>query len=313
MLKNNHIGSAILSALFIMILVAIAATAMSLRLQIDINRTQLIQTMSSLKNAASAIEAQAIQKLIKNGLTFNKNNKQNIDADLNLPFLLWQNNIKASVDIIDLQSKFNVNNLKNSEQLKNLTLLIKNVDTNISPQSAFLITLQTQEWITKKNPNLLNLSSANFYAKQDPPYYPSHKLFSSITEWRLVKGVTQTIYNQLFPFVTALPEETKLNLNTASAEVLKSFTLMAKKSAIENVLQLRGDTGFKTLDEALNNPSIKKLGFKANELTLTSEYFLIRAHATNQENDIILFTIVKRSIESSGVKLSVIQQTINTL
>lgn len=313
MLRNNHSGSAILSALFIMILVAIAATAMSLRLQIDINRTQLIQTMGSLKNAASAIEAKAIQKLINNGLTFNKNNKQNIDIDLKLPPLLWQNNIKASVEIIDLQSQLNINNLKNSEQLKNLALLIKNVDEKISPQNAFLITLQTQEWITKKNPNLFNLSSATFYAKQDPPYFPSHKLFSSITEWRLVKGVTQNIYNKLFPFVTALPEETKLNLNSASAEVLESFTIMTRKSTIDTVIQLRGDLGFKTLEEALNHPAIKKLGFKAKELTLTSEYFLIRAHASNQENDITLYTIVKRKIEPKGVKLAVIQQTINTL
>ena len=88
---------------------------------------------------------------------------------------------------------------------------------------------------------------------------------------------------------------------------------MVKKSSIENMLKLRSDNGFKTLEVALSNPTIKKLGFKAKELTLTSEYFLIRSYATNQENDITLYTIIKRSIESGGVKLSVIQQTINTL
>jgi general secretion pathway protein K len=310
---DNHQGSAILSALFIMILVAIAATAMSLRLQIDINRTQLIQTTNTLKNAANAGETQAIQLLINNAHSYNKSYKQNIDSNLHLPPLLWGNDIKVKINITDLQSKFNINNLKNSEQLKNLTLLIKHIYPTLSPQQSFLITLQTQEWITKKNPNLINLSSATFYAKQKPPYLPSHKLLSSITEWRLVKGVSQKTYNQLSPYVTALPEKTTLNLNTAPSEILTSLSLMVKKSHIDNIIQARGKFGFKTLKEAMNNPLIKKLGLKEKELTLTSQYFLIKSHARNKENDLTLYTIVKRKISKEGILVSVIQQTLNTL
>jgi hypothetical protein len=58
---------------------------------------------------------------------------------------------------------------------------------------------------------------------------------------------------------------------------------------------------------------IKKLGLKAKELTLTSDYFLITSHASDQDDEITLYTIVKRKIKKQGIKISVIQQTINTL
>jgi general secretion pathway protein K len=48
-------GGALLTALFIMTLVAIVATAMSTRLQLDIYRTRLIVTYDKLYLASQAI------------------------------------------------------------------------------------------------------------------------------------------------------------------------------------------------------------------------------------------------------------------
>lgn len=306
-------GSAILTALFIMILVAIAATAMSLRLQIDINRTQLIQNISQLKSMAMQGELRMINLLISNGLNYSKQVKENIDQPTSNSQKLSKNNIKISMSLIDLQGRFNLNNIKQTSQLKPLTLLLQNLLPKIKAQQAFLISIFTQEWVTKQNTHIVNISSQNFYQKQNPAYSPSHKPFISITEWRLVKDVTQTIFNALSPYISALPELTPLNLNSASKALLRTLGPGLSNHQASEIIKIRGKKGFKSLDEALKNPIIKSFKLSPKDLTLTSNYFLIKTHVSNKESQLILFTIVKRIINKKGVRVSVLQQTINTL
>ncbi len=60
---KSNIGSALLSALFIMTLVAIAATAMSTRLQLDIYRTSLMLNSDKLYLASQAVSNWAMDML----------------------------------------------------------------------------------------------------------------------------------------------------------------------------------------------------------------------------------------------------------
>lgn len=312
MKNSRNKGSAILTALFIMILVSIAATAMSLRLQIDINRTQLIQNISTLKSFAEEGEKIMINQLIKNSSPYSKDKKQNIDP---IPFTLKATNnklFKREVVLTDLQSKFNLNGLKNSGQLKPFTLLILALMPKLSKEEAFYIALFTQEWISKENQRVTNVTTEKFYANLKTPYLPTHKPFTSLSEWRLIKGVTQTIFNHLSLYLTALPIETPINLNTAPSAVLKTLGNGLTEVQSKNIIKIRGQDGFKTLNEALNNPEIKKMGLDIKNLTLTSDYFLITSSVSNEESQLVLYTTVKREIKKKGVRISVLQQTLNT-
>ena len=62
-MPNNQRGSALISALFIMTLVAIAATAMSTRLQMDIYRTRLSVNSDKLYLASQAVTGWALAQL----------------------------------------------------------------------------------------------------------------------------------------------------------------------------------------------------------------------------------------------------------
>jgi general secretion pathway protein K len=63
MSKKSMNGSALISALFIMTLIAIAATAMTLRLQLDIYRTRLLLTTNKQHYAAQFATFWAIDTL----------------------------------------------------------------------------------------------------------------------------------------------------------------------------------------------------------------------------------------------------------
>lgn len=61
--KSKQTGSALISALFIMTMVAIAATAMSSRLQLDINRVRLGILSDKLYLASQAVSFWSLNQL----------------------------------------------------------------------------------------------------------------------------------------------------------------------------------------------------------------------------------------------------------
>ena len=67
---GNKRGSALLSALFIMTLVAICATAMSMRLQLDIYRTRLTLDSDKLYLASQAVTFWAMDILSEQNILF---------------------------------------------------------------------------------------------------------------------------------------------------------------------------------------------------------------------------------------------------
>ena len=73
-LRNR--GSALISALFIMTLVAIAATAMSTRLQLDIYRTRLTISSDKLFLASQAVTFWAMHTLSNESLQVRLNDKE---------------------------------------------------------------------------------------------------------------------------------------------------------------------------------------------------------------------------------------------
>jgi len=52
------------------------------------------------------------------------------------------------------------------------------------------------------------------------PYRAANLLMQSVDELRLVRGFTPEIVEKLRPWITALPQPTEINVNTASKDVL---------------------------------------------------------------------------------------------
>lgn len=110
LLKKNR-GSALLTALFIMTLVAIVATAMSTRLQLDIYRTRLIINHDKLYLASQAITFWALSELNNKNIKLTKLTEQGMvdEYPKNMDAIYPQ--VQLSGGIYDLQARFNLNNL----------------------------------------------------------------------------------------------------------------------------------------------------------------------------------------------------------
>jgi general secretion pathway protein K len=61
---------------------------------------------------------------------------------------------------------------------------------------------------------------------------------------RLVKGYSAEIIALLEPYITALPEPTALNVNTASPLLLQALHAELAPTDVEQILEARGEDGF---------------------------------------------------------------------
>ena len=77
------------------------------------------------------------------------------------------------------------------------------------------------------------------YLSLPQPYRAANQSLQSVDELRLVKGYTARIVEKLRPYVTALPAETTVNVNTAPDQVLAALFTNLPASALKPVLDSR--------------------------------------------------------------------------
>lgn len=80
-------------------------------------------------------------------------------------------------------------------------------------------------------------AESNYYQGLDPAYLTPNTKFHSVEELKLVRGFEGKNYDLIRPYVTALPEQTKININTAPALLLASIDPKLDVKAVEQELK----------------------------------------------------------------------------
>ena len=198
-------GSALLSALFIMTLVAIAATAMTLRMHLDIYRTSLTINSDKRYLASQAVIFWAMDKLAEKKYDFFKLYPQGQVADFPTSLQNIYPNLTINGKLFDLQAKFNLNNLADKTYVAKFDALLDQVFAKKSPQEREALISAILYWISPYDLDKGFDEEMKYYLKLSPPYYPARQPFKSLSELRLIKGVDAAVYHRLSPFLTALP------------------------------------------------------------------------------------------------------------
>jgi general secretion pathway protein K len=170
--------------------------------------------------------------------------------------------------IIDAQSKFNLNNLVRNNQpsppdIGTFQQLLKSL--LLDPT----LTDSVIDWIdTDSNARPAGAEDID-YLQMKIPYRAANQPLQSVEELRLIRGFTPEIVEKLLPWVTALPQPTEINVNTAPQEILAAVFYTLPASAIEQLLQQRP---YK--DQAKLNAKIQEL---ANGITLPPVHIGIKS------------------------------------
>ena len=82
-------------------------------------------------------------------------------------------------------------------------------------------------------------AESNSYQGLDPSYLASNTRFHQVEELKLVRGFEGKNYDLIAPYVTALPEATKINMNTAAPLLLASIDPKLDVKTLEQELKAK--------------------------------------------------------------------------
>ncbi len=82
-------------------------------------------------------------------------------------------------------------------------------------------------------------AESNYYQGLDPSYLASNTKFHQVEELKLVRGFEGKNYDLIAPYVTTLPEATKINMNTAAPLLLASIDPKLDVKTLEQELKAK--------------------------------------------------------------------------
>lgn len=300
-------GAAIIVALFVVALVAAISVVMMQRFRTDVRRTELILNANKAYLLAQGSLAWAIDQLNTNWLRQQPN--QVIDrTPYHFP-VQEEEGATLSTSLEDAQGLFNVNNVSDAQYQPNFIRLILVVAPNIDGPHAQEITLALVDWISATSKNV---SLNEYYLKLPKPYQAPHRPMASVTELRLVKGMSPELYSKLLPYVTALPKTTAINVNNAGIPVLMSLSPTLSMDGAKAIYLAAHTSPFPTIEAFTNFDIVKNNPFEQNKVTIISNYFLVKTNVKVGNQTITLNTLLERAAQGSKTKSLIIWQSKGT-
>ena len=162
--------------------------------------------------------------------------------------------------------------------------LLNVLHIQLSQQQQLNLIAAITDWISTQIPGTQNTAS-NFeaiYARMNPAYKAPHQPMMSISELRTVAGVTPAVYNQLLPYIVALPENT--NINAAHSPLL-----------LQQALGLQANTPPSTSTQQI-----------------PSKFFLLRTDVFLQDQHIVLYSLLLRSTDPKNPIVNILWQSLGT-
>jgi general secretion pathway protein K len=197
----------------------------------------------------------------------------------------------------DLQGRFNLNNLiardgtENELMRKEFERLLALVDVDPALAGAVV------DWLDADTDLRFPTGGEDVsYSSSDPPYRTANSMITSVSELLAISGMDRESYGRLAPYLAALPQGTKLNVNTASNVVLASLSDDIDIGTAESLVEQRAGAEFLDIDNTfagLVEPDVLQT------IDGVSEHFLLTATVTLGTNQLTMRSVLQR--DRSGI------------
>ncbi|ARN75598.1 type II secretion system minor pseudopilin GspK [Oceanicoccus sagamiensis] len=309
--KSQQQGVALITVLLVFALAAIIASEVASRHYRDIRKTANLLNSKQAYHYALAGEQYARQ-LLHRDIDEGPASDQLTDNWSTINPLFDIDNGAMTIEVTDLQGRFNLNNLVsangrvNSQALADFKRLLEvlNISTDYSPQLIDWLDGNTQ----------LTAGGAEDQSYQQQGYLAANQALSDRSELRLLQDMQFEDYLKLKDYVVALPYQvkdqqigaTKYNINTLAAKIVEALS-GEEYSAIETIQQ-RG--GHSTLGEWRSSGDMGPLQIAQNQLNTQSEFFEIKVTAVYDQRISIIRSQVYRNNNDGSITLLKRQQGI---
>ena len=250
--QRRQRGIALVTALLLVALATTAAVEMVSRQHLDIRRVQNVLAYEQAYSYAVAAEQWALHQLQE---SFRHSpERDHLAQDWALPVILPEfDGARLGMQIQDAQARFNVNNLADVQPGDTDNIYLQQFLRLLEQQGAddpVALANAVMDWLDPDLEERPGGAEDSTYTQKERPYRAANQPIADISELRLVQGMTPELYRELEPHLSALPERTHININTASAVLLRTIHPMDEPTAAHLVEQ-RPDEGFANVNEML--------------------------------------------------------------
>lgn len=303
MLFRNQKGVALIMVLLAMALVVMLASGMTRQQSLRIFKAGHYLAQQQGYNIALGAEEFARRILVRD---FEEDRENSLMVDspdefwaMNAAILPLDENGVAEVQIDDLGGRINLNDLVTTNgQVDTLTkdrltrLFVALGITGLNVDALI-------DWIDSDDQTVSAYGAEDGqYLMADQPFRTANQPFVSITELRLIEGMTEEIYVALRPHVTAVPVSgIGINVNSATVPVLMSLHNELNEAQAESIVAQREEERFEDLQDFLALSEFSGLGLKPAGLALQTRFFEVVSRITYDNRVVNMVSTVFRNPE----------------
>ncbi|MGH8445807.1 MAG: type II secretion system minor pseudopilin GspK [Solimonas sp.] len=226
-MRRQQSGIALITAVLVVALAAIAAAAILTSSNLSIHRTQNLQESELGWWYVDGVESW-VKTILQRDAEINQYDSLKDIWAMPAALPVDEGGLRGSV--VDLQGRYNVNNLGLGDR------------NNFNAQSAYFARLYAlatggdesqgkalseaiRDYVdADSEPTGSGGAEDADYLGFDPPRRVPNRPLQSVSELLTVKGMTPPLYARLAPYLSALPQATTINVNTAAPLVLQALT-----------------------------------------------------------------------------------------
>ena len=306
-------GVALITALLVVAIATLAATALLGSANLSIHRTAALRDSEQGWWVARGVEAWVL------GLLEADRKDSGFDA-LNEPWAQPVDHLPVDQGFVrgrveDLQARFNLNNLDPriagdvyQKQFRTLLRNLAEVEVPLGIDSA------VRDWIDEDNqPGSMHGAEDAEYLNLDPPYRAANRPFTVVSELLAVRGMTPEVYERLRPLVAALPPlrgkapaATRINVNTAPVELLRALSAAIDEAKLAEFDRRRRDD---PVEDAAELGALIAEGIWGPEVSTAvvdyrSSFFQIQGEVFVGSSRVALYSLIHRPDSGTPVVLA---------
>ena len=277
-------------------LVSLIALNLAARQQFDLRRTSNILDYDQCLLYSLGMEAWAGQILIRDAKQSAVDHLAEIWA-MRIPALPVDGG-ELIGELVDQQGLYNINNLLNGAMIDPVELQrFQRLLTFL--QLPIELTNAIADWIDPDQElRFPDGAEDQEYLLMQPPYRAANASLRSVSELRLIKGITPEIYRRIAPFVTALPERTPVNVNTAPPLVILVLAPDLQLRDAEALIEGRGSEGYRDLQRFSSQAPLAGRNTELTQgagISVASRWFLAHGRANIGRLSVEFYSLLLRN------------------
>ncbi|EGG99340.1 General secretion pathway protein K [gamma proteobacterium IMCC2047] len=294
-------GVALITVLLVTAVATVIASEVVSRLHFHIQRNQAQQAQAQAYQYALGGEA-LVRQLLHQDYQENEFD-QRTDRWAKLKPVYKFDQGQLTIQVVDLNSRLNINNLLSQDGQIN--------DTSLEQFKRLFATLNIDQqrldalldWLDRDSlPKGLG-SEDDEYLAMDKPYRSANQALSHLSELTLLKGWDNQLLRLLAPHITVLPTTSDININTASAEVLTTLAKELDLQKAEALVTSRESNGFDSMDSFISHGELAGIKVNSQLASVSSNYFLAYVESRFAGSRIRLQSILYRDPSTGELSL----------